>query len=580
MARTAAAGAQSTILMRYHPRPMRVIACVTFGFASLLTAQTPVMLGDLAPGPTGSRPATYTLFGQLGQRTLFNANDGTGNEPWITDGTPAGTYRLADLYLGPTGSTPRDYTQIGSRAVFAAWLPGIGEELAVTDGTPGGTRILADLRPGLANGNPHGLVRFRDEVVFRADDGNGLRAWRTDGTPAGTFVHPVLPAHCVGGVVAGHRLFWMRANGTAHELWCWDGAAAPAVVTTFLGSAGAPRLAGAVRDRVVIVEPMWSMSASLWSSDGTAPGTIVVAANVPDPVAVATANDRLYWTTGGRTTTGWLSLWVGDGTAGTATLLTQLVATSSYLWSVGDRAFVQLMVPGPRTPVPLLCVSDGTVSGTQFAPLDVRDPIPVGARHTAFVASDAAHGAEVWLTDGTVAGTARATDVFPGPGSAFDALRLLIYQGGRLLFWADDGVHGRELFAAHLGAGVAALGSGCSDGAAPQLFADDPVLGGQVTLRGRSQIVAAPGFVALGLVAATPQIVLGVCDVQVDLGNAPLLLPCATDPVGDFGLPPLPVPADPALDGLRIAAQAALVRPSAPLLGLALSSGVLLTLGF
>jgi len=122
------------------------------------------------------------------------------------------------------------------------------------------------------------------------------------------------------------------------------------------------------------------------------------------------------------------------------------------------------------------------------------------------------------------------------------------------------------------------LDGGCNSGPIPQLFADDPVLGGQVTVRGRSQLPTVPGFVVLGPVAVDP-VAIGPCALHVDLGIAPIVVPCATDAAGAFVLPPLPVPALPALDGWRFAAQAALVAPAAPVAGLSISSAVLLTIG-
>lgn len=553
-----------------------VLAALMLISASLL-AQTPVLLGDLRPGPLGSRPSTYVLFGELGQRTLFNADDGSGNEPWITDGTPTGTFRLGDLVPGPGGSTPKDYTQIGGRAVFAAFLPSVGEELAVTDGTVAGTGLLADLRPGFANSNPHGFLPYRDEVIFVADDGSGSRAFRTDGTPGGTYAHPVLPPHFQGGVVAGNRVFWFRTVALTHELWCWDGASAPGVVTTFaqLGSQLPPYLLGALRGRALLVSSAPNSTATLWASDGTALGTQPFATNVLRPFRTAVANDRLYFCS--DSFPGLVSLWVADGTATGTALVTQVGGTSPALWSVGNRAFLQYTSAGPFV-VKVVYVSDGTPTGGQTLLEDLRGLVAIGAQRAAFLGSDAAHGLELWRSDGTASGTALFADVLPGTASAFDSLWLLHYQGGRLLFWADDGVHGRELFALHPGAGAKGIGGGCSDGPIPELFADDPVLGGQVTIRGRAALPTTPGFVVLAPALTTPA-VLGACALHVDLGFAPILVPCTTNADGTFQLPPLPVPAMPALDGFRFAAQAAIAAPTAPLAGLAISTAVLLTFG-
>jgi large repetitive protein len=61
-----------------------------------------------------------------------------------------------------------------------------------------------------------------------------------------------------------------------------------------------------------------------------------------------------------------------------------------------------------------------------------------------FVASDAAHGPELWHTDGTLAGTQLVSDILPGPASSNPTPLLVL--NGKLLLVADDGTHGAELW--------------------------------------------------------------------------------------------------------------------------------------
>src|SRR5262245_23926880 len=63
---------------------------------------------------------------------------------------------------------------------------------------------------------------------------------------------------------------------------------------------------------------------------------------------------------------------------------------------------------------------------------------------TYFAATDAAHGTELWRTDGTAAGTTLVKDISPGPASSQPSV--LTEAGGKLYFRADDGLHGVELW--------------------------------------------------------------------------------------------------------------------------------------
>src|SRR5262249_3083592 len=68
-----------------------------------------------------------------------------------------------------------------------------------------------------------------------------------------------------------------------------------------------------------------------------------------------------------------------------------------------------------------------------------------------FLANDAAHGFEVWRTDGTEAGTFLLKDICPGsPGSFGSGDSFEFFNGvgvaGSFFFAANDGVHGFELW--------------------------------------------------------------------------------------------------------------------------------------
>src|SRR5262249_14646286 len=65
-----------------------------------------------------------------------------------------------------------------------------------------------------------------------------------------------------------------------------------------------------------------------------------------------------------------------------------------------------------------------------------------------FFADDGVHGRELWSTDGTDAGTQLVKDINPGlvSSSWSSAAPELACVGDKLIFAADDGVHGSELW--------------------------------------------------------------------------------------------------------------------------------------
>jgi ELWxxDGT repeat protein len=85
-----------------------------------------------------------------------------------------------------------------------------------------------------------------------------------------------------------------------------------------------------------------------------------------------------------------------------------------------------------------------------------------------FVAEDVAAGAELWRTDGTVAGTRRVVDLLPGPEGSQP--RILTPFADRLAFTANDGRTGTELWTTD---GTAA-GTALVVDLAPGLQSSDP----------------------------------------------------------------------------------------------------------
>ncbi|MDJ0840645.1 MAG: hypothetical protein QNK37_29310 [Acidobacteriota bacterium] len=140
----------------------------------------------------------------------------TGNEPWISDGTEAGTFLLREIYPGSEDSNPKNLTRFGRYILFTATAPDTGEELWITDGTPEGTTLAADLFPGEGGSSPEDLTPFGDKVYFTANIGeSGRELAYTDGWCA-TLVQDAAPgpgSAVILDLFAGSdALFGLRAD--------------------------------------------------------------------------------------------------------------------------------------------------------------------------------------------------------------------------------------------------------------------------------------------------------------------------------------------------------------------------------
>ncbi|MFT3886462.1 MAG: hypothetical protein QM724_13875 [Flavobacteriales bacterium] len=96
----------------------------------------------------------------------------------------------------------------GGRLIFPSSDPDHGFEPWVTDGTAAGTHRLKDINPGTAGslGSPFPLFQgfdFNGQAYFLANDGtNGMQLWTSDGTEAGTHQFAVVNTAGATGAIA------------------------------------------------------------------------------------------------------------------------------------------------------------------------------------------------------------------------------------------------------------------------------------------------------------------------------------------------------------------------------------------
>ncbi len=356
------------------------------------------------------------------------ANGVNGYEPWKSDGTDAGTSMISNLaHDAAPSSDPRDLLAAGDWIYFDAW-----------DGS--GSVALGDLGQHSmwrSDGTPEGTLKIMDLIpsVLISDGhtlyfaSNGL--WTSDGTPEGTraAVFPAnFPKIVSVGFVNGDTLFVFASVGSGYEMFGIKrtGNAVPELLGIEGGVTGFIDQAG---------RTFFLTNGGLWSSDGTRAGTYAVVPTIADnPTAPVSMGGSIYYATQG---TGGAKLWRCEGTLEGTYVIKVLPASATLLTPAGRNLF---FLSGNQ-----VWVTDGTEAGTQAltAGQNVFTLAATGDR-VVFSANDAVNGTEPWVSDGTVAGTHLLRDIYPGTFSSFPqefaSVRGVVY------FTAADDLHGSEVW--------------------------------------------------------------------------------------------------------------------------------------
>ena len=374
---------------------------LTFGFAIVLATTLPAM----AEAGVNQRPAVYTVDGDVSL--------------------------VADIQLGVNSSSPGGGVTLGSIHLFAANDGGRGTELWATDGTGEGTRIVKDIRMGSNGSSPQYFTKLGDVAYFVANDGiNGYELWKSDGTTDGTvlvkdinqgadssgFLNPVGFGNLL--LFAGYT----QANG--YELWKTDGTpGGTQMVYEFEPGvpSGQPSNMTVYNGWVYFQAFTSTTGGELWRTDGTAANTTLVKDLVPGtsgpyvlngfPEQLTVMNGKLLFSafsgTAGR------ELWSSDGTAANTLPLGDF-NTTPYGGQTEDFSPRSFMVLGSRA------IFNGTGTGT---------------------------GSELWVTDGTAAGTTLLKDLYPGDSGGYpnssNPVGLTLIDG-KVYFFAYVGATGYE----------------------------------------------------------------------------------------------------------------------------------------
>jgi len=338
---------------------------------------------------------------------------------YVSNGISSGTRRV------PSDSTAfANLTDSEGTLFFTASNAEAGTELWKVNAPATATLMVKDIRPGSSSSYPGALADVGGTLFFEADDGvHGSALWKSDGTEAGTLMVSDSPDTPSNITDVNGTAFFTLSGWDGHELWKRDGTEAGTVFLT--DTCPIPRTwelwyLTNVNGTLFFNGFDGAHGRELWKSDGTGTGTVMVKDIWPStqsssPEEMLAIDGALFlraWS-GERDDNydrPYYQLWRSDGTDAGTELLRQWDPSNSVI-----RGLTQLT----------------DMKGTlYFSVLDIHDV-----------------GRELWKSDGTPEGTALVKDIRSGPyGSIGEYGAYFTPLDSTLLFAADDGIHGKELW--------------------------------------------------------------------------------------------------------------------------------------
>lgn len=292
---------------------------------------------------------------------------------------------VADLNQtsGRRDSDPAELHRVGDRVVFAASDPVHGYELRGTGRDLVGIELLADATPGTADSAIRLEAELDGVLFYSSGTMSATSLWVTDGTPAGT--RQVRDG--LGSALGPSAFGWFETARWGEAL---------AVI-------GMDATSGA--------DSVWSVGA-----DGSAvrvhraplsryPGALF---------GLAAAGGGFYFQEEDPDTFRH-AVWVSDGTAAGTRPVVEDLGYARY--AAGGTSRLYFFTASDEAGRDVLHATDGSVAGTvalaAFGPYPEIGPqiLVTGTSRAYFLAGSVVSGLELWVSDGTLAGT------FPVPGA-------------------------------------------------------------------------------------------------------------------------------------------------------------------
>lgn len=347
---------------------------------------------------------------EIGGKLIFTGNNRNGKEPFITDGTINGSHIIKDISPGSgspffTSSDFRSasYTKAGNYVFFRATSAGFGFEIWKTDGTEVNTLMVKDIKVGGGSSISEFplFLEFNNIFYFKANDGiHGEELWRSDGTNAGTYMVKDINLGSASSIERLSNIFYNNPNILNENCY--------AVLNGFL-----------------YFSAYDGIDNSIWRTDGTETGTtkvISIPQSVMDDynnIIINVTNNRFFFKNKSTNASyGNNSLWSSDGTqAGTMLLYhTNIAGSSLFKKNIvhNNNLYFTVFTTNGNT----LMKSDGTASGTvvvkdNFTTQETFNALTSCGGNVYFAVGSQGIGSseELWRTDGTTLGSIKLGDL-------------------------------------------------------------------------------------------------------------------------------------------------------------------------
>ena len=404
----------------------------------ILQADPPSGSGTLLTGT--SIRMKYSCMHQIGDLIFFAGRDElpgaqttTGDELWALNHTEAisatNPYLVKDISAG-VGDSINNFcgATVHNDTLFFVANDGLeGYELWKSDGTNSGTQLVRSLYPGNQNSNPGGFFTIGDTLYFSARSTSAVHSiWKTDGTSAGT-VQVSSGCNDYNCRFGGATEYNGNIYGSGYtpsggvELFVMDGNSLQMLVDLTPGSNfNIPKHTNpqqlTVFNGLLYFETNGYNGQAIYRTDGTVAGTTqFLTGTTTQPMQIF--NDELYFIHQGAGASGY-ELWKTDGT------------NVTLVKDVNPQSFGQTsgFCNSQANPVYSTCFTEFQVIGDYML----------------FVADSGSTGRELWITDGTTAGTRLLKDI--NPGATGSNPEKFYSMGDVVYFRADNGITGSELW--------------------------------------------------------------------------------------------------------------------------------------